>query len=629
MCGIAGQYVFNETVPKRTNELNRALVSLFQRGPDRHGIYQAEKVLLGHTRLSIIDTSEAASQPFTDASGRYTIVFNGEVYNFKQLRNLLSAKNISFRSESDTEVLLHWLIEKGSSGINELQGFFAFAFFDRQEGTLLLVRDRFGIKPLYFYQDEDQLIFASEMKAMMALGVPKVLDRVSLSAYLHLNYIPGPWSIFERVYKLEPGHWIKASSNGIENTKYYKVESFFNAPASHLNYHEAQSILKEKLAQAVKKRLVADVPLGAFLSGGIDSSIITALAAKEVSGLNTFSIGFKDEPMFDETNYARLVAKMHKTNHTEFLLTTNDLLNGVFDVLDYIDEPFADSSALAVHILSRETRKKVTVALSGDGADELFAGYNKHMAEWRILNQGFSANLIKWIHPITNKLPQSRNNFYSNKIRQINRFANGMKLPAKERYWQWAGFTRKNDLELLLEHFDNTGHLENRKATWLKNISDQNSISRVLFTDMQLVLPYDMLTKVDLMSMANSLEVRVPFLDHDLVHFVFSLPDHFKIDKKQRKKILRDAFRQDLPPELYQRNKQGFEVPLLRWFRNELKSLIEEDLLQKDFIAQQGIFNFSEIEKLLKQLNSGSPGEAPARIWGLIVFQYWWKKNMV
>ena len=627
MCGIAGIYFFNDFARTKPNGMSEALLKLYLRGPDTHGTYAEGNVCLGHTRLSIIDTSAAANQPFRDPSGRYTLVFNGEIYNFRVLKEQLKQKQISFCSESDTEVLLYWLINHGAEGIRDLQGFFAFGLYDKKLDTLTVARDRYGIKPLFFHHNEDKFLFASEMKALISLGIPKIIDRASLNAYLHLNYVPGPWTIFKEVFKLTPGNYLKISRKGIEEKEYYRIASEAETNPN-ISYDKAKQILREKLSASVRKRLVADVPLGAFLSGGIDSSIITALAAREVKGLNTFSIGFRDEPMFDETRHARAVAKMHSTNHTEFMLSTDDLLGCIFNVMGYTDEPFADSSALAVYILSRETRKKVTVALSGDGADELFAGYNKHRAEWRMLNPGFAEKLLYHSQPLLALLPQSRNNLLLNKFRQANRFATSMNLPLHERYWQLAGFTHPGEIKKILRINDSEAILEKRKQIWLEALSVESGITGVLRTDVKLVLPYDMLTKVDQMSMANSLEVRVPFLDHDLVDFVFSLPSAYKIDKAQRKKILRQAFREELPPALFHRDKQGFEVPLLRWFRNELKSLIEDDLLSEELILHQGIFNYQEIHRLIKQLNSRNPGDTPARLWGLLIFQFWWKKNM-
>ena len=397
--------------------------------------------------------------------------------------------------------------------------------------------------------------------------------------------------------------------------------------------HRPKEKAKQLLEASVQRRLVADVPLGAFLSGGIDSSIITGLASKHKPDLHTFSIGFKDEKFFDETRYARLVAKHFKTKHTVFSLTNNDLYAHLNSILDYLDEPFADSSAIAVYILSKETRKHATVALSGDGADEMLPGYNKHAAFNRIINSGWKENLVTSLNPLWKLLPKSRNSSFSNKFRQFSRFSEGMKLSSKDRYWQWAGYASKEETLLML-------HPELRINMWLKDffprrksilqsLPDKENINDILYADMNLVLPNDMLTKVDLMSMANGLEVRVPFLDFEFVNFIFSLPAEYKIKGSVRKRIVKDAFRDFLPKQLYNRPKKGFEVPLLKWFRNEMKSLIVDDLLSEKFIEEQEVFDYREIDKLKQQLFSPNPGDIHARIWGLIVFQWWWRKYMV
>ena len=628
MCGICGIYSFNGPLEQPAPLINSALETLKKRGPEVQANYCRSHVALGHSRLSIIDTSEAANQPFRDETGENVIIYNGEIYNFRQLRKRLIDKGINFRTQSDTEVLLKWIIEKGPEGINDLQGFFAFAIFNKKEGSLLLVRDRFGIKPLLYHFDGQKLLFASEMKALMRLGIPKVIDYESLQIYFQLNYIPAPWSIYENVLKLMPGHYMEITDGNIETKKYYSIPVASMPEYNGISYEKAISLLHEKLEAAVVKRLISDVPLGAFLSGGIDSSIIVALAAKHVNQLKTFSIGFSDEPMFDETKYARSVAKMHKTDHTEFSLSTNDLLDCLYDALDYTDEPFADSSALAVYILSRETRSKVTVALSGDGADEMFAGYNKHMAEWRARKGGMMAQLLKYLHPGLALLPKSRHSKMGNTIRQLHRFGKGISLDAAERYWRWAAFTEENyPQQLLLKPANPDGYFS-RKHELLKYISitGNDSMNDVLLSDMHLVLTNDMLAKVDMMSMANSLEVRVPFLDHDVVNLVFSLPDSFKIDKTQRKKILKDTFRHLLPPELYNRPKQGFEVPLLSWFRSELKETILNKWLENEFIRDQGVFSPKVINNLKKKLFSSNPHEIHAQIWSLVVFQHWYEQ---
>jgi asparagine synthase (glutamine-hydrolysing) len=471
------------------------------------------------------------------------------------------------------------------------------------------------------------------MKALLQYGIEKKLDYSSLYIYLQLNYIPAPDTIFTDVKKLLPGHYMTVRRQQIDIQSYYQIPYDRERRGEVvLPYTQAKGKLKELLEASVQRRLVADVPLGAFLSGGVDSSIVAALARRHKPDLHTFSIGFRDEKFFDETHYARLVSKKLKTDHTVFSLTNNDLYAHLNSILDYLDEPFADSSAIAVYILSRETRKHATVALSGDGADELFAGYNKHAAARRVIHKGWKENLVSALYPVWKSMPQSRNSSLANKARQLTRFSEGMRLSSKDRYWQWAGYAGKEETLKML-------HPDLRINMWLKDfvprrknilqhIPDKENISDILFTDMQLVLANDMLTKVDWMSMANGLEVRVPFLDYEVVDFAFSLPDHYKINRKIRKRILQDTFRDVLPRQLYNRPKKGFEVPLLKWFRTEMKSLIVDDLLSEKFITHQGVFDYTEIDKLKRQLFSNNPGDVHARIWGLIVFQWWWKKYM-
>jgi len=634
MCGIAGIHSLAGNAKKHEPYLEKALQALSKRGPDHHGMFFQNRVGLGHTRLSIIDVTESGSQPMFDDSGRYVIIYNGEIYNFKELRKQIEGKGVKFKSHTDTEVLLNLYSIHREKCLDYLNGFFSFAIFDTFEQTLFLARDRMGIKPLFFYQDNEKIIFGSEIKAILAFPVNKEIDHTSLHLYLQLNYIPAPSSIFKHVKKLEPGHFMKISADGfIQIKQYFHID--YNPVLHNGNargYDEAKAVLKDLLTESVKKRLVADVPLGAFLSGGIDSSIIVSLASQFTDRLNTFSIGFKDEPLFDETQYADLVAKKFNTEHTVFSLTTKDLYDCLFEVLDYIDEPFADSSAIAVYILSRNTRSKVKVALSGDGADELFGGYNKHLAEYRIAHARLLNLIVKINKPFLELLPRSRNGKMGNFFRQIHRYAEGMDLSDQERYWRWCSYIDEHEAVEMINvrdaQEDNISEYALRKKELLAFHKREGTINDVLYIDMRLVLPNDMLTKVDMMSMANSLEVRVPFLDHDVVNYVFSLPADFKIHRGFRKRILKDAFKDDLPPELYERHKQGFEVPLLKWLRNELKPLIENELLAPERIRSQGLFNPDYVEALRKKLFSSSPGEAVAQIWGLLVFQYWHRKYL-
>ncbi|GCC53441.1 asparagine synthase [Chryseotalea sanaruensis] len=627
MCGITGIYAFNLIGKINKIHVTNATMALEKRGPDFQDIYLDEWVGLGHRRLSIIDTSIIANQPMWDDTQRYCIVFNGEIFNFQELRQILIGKGISFRSQSDTEVLLHLYIHEKENCLSKLNGFFAFCVYDKQEQSFFIARDRFGIKPLLYVHDEDKFIFASEMKAVLQYGIDKELDYESLETYLQLNYIPAPYSIFKSVKKLLPGHYLTLKKREININSYYTIP---DTEDKTITFDQAKLKFKDLLEKSVQRRLVADVPLGSFLSGGIDSSVITGIASRHKKNLHTFSIGFKDEKFFDETAYASLVAKHFNTEHTVFSLTNSDLYKHVNNILDYIDEPFADSSAINVYILSQETRKHATVALSGDGADELLAGYNKHAAFYRMIHGGLKENALNALSPLWKILPKSRNNVLTNKVRQFHRFAEGMKLAPQERYWRWAGFASEQEALSLLSKKSKTQLSEEkynaRKTKLLAQLSKNVSMREVLLTDTNLVLPNDMLTKVDLMSMANALEVRVPFLDYEVVNFIFSLPDDYKINHSIRKRVLQEAYRDMLPPALYKRPKKGFEVPLLKWFRYEMRPLIENDLLSRNYIEEQGIFHYPVVEKLKRQLFSNNPGDVHARIWGLIVFQWWYKK---
>ncbi|HNP06053.1 MAG TPA: asparagine synthase (glutamine-hydrolyzing), partial [Cyclobacteriaceae bacterium] len=449
MCGITGVFAFNLVGKFSMINVTAATQALAKRGPDFQDIYTDGFVGLGHRRLSIIDTSDAGNQPMWDESGRYCIIFNGEVFNFKELKSALQSKGVSFRSESDTEVLLQLYIREKENCLHQLNGFFSFCIYDKQEQSFFLARDRYGIKPLLYLIDEDKFLFASEMKSMLCYGIDKTIDYTSLHSYLQLNYTPAPHTIFTHVKKLSPGHYMKVAKGKMETHSYYDIPFSKDQINRRISYEQAKIKFQDLLEASVQRRLIADVPLGSFLSGGLDSSVVAGLASKHQPDLHTFSIGFKDEPFFDETDYARLVAKHFNTEHTVFSLTNNDLYEHVHDILDYIDEPFADSSAIAVYILSKETRKHATVALSGDGADELLAGYNKHEAMYRMLHPGFKENLVGSLSGLWKALPHSRNNPMFNKFRQLNRFAQGMKLDVKERYWHLAGFaTELESLQL-------------------------------------------------------------------------------------------------------------------------------------------------------------------------------------
>lgn len=640
MCGIVGAVSQNK---EQLSRIGVATDTLSKRGPDNQQSELIGNLALGHARLSIIDTTVSANQPFTDNTKRYTLIFNGEIYNYQELKEELILEGLKFRTSSDTEVLLNLFIKYGVDCLEKLNGFFAFAIFDRQENSLFIARDRFGIKPLLYYFDGTDFVFASELKAILKFKIDKSIDQVSLFNYLQFNYIPTNKSILAKVAKLPPGHFIQV--NNINNIDDIVEHQYYEIPyndketiqKSALNYEKSKEMLANLLDDSVQKRLVADVPVGTFLSGGVDSSIISLLAKRHKSDLATFSIGYKDEPFFDETSYANAVAKKIGSKHHIISLSNDELYENLNDILDYIDEPFADSSAIAVYLLSKYTKEHVTVALSGDGADEMFSGYNKHMADFKSRHPGIKESLVKTGFPLWEKLPKSRNSKLFNINRQLYKFSLGANLTNKERYWQWAAILNEEKANYFLneelvfnpQRLSDTAHeYKKRKDDLLKHIRKEGDLNDVLYTDMKMVLVNDMLRKVDAMSMANSLEVRVPFLDQRIVNFAFNLPRAFKINADMKKKILQDAFRKDLPDEVYNRPKHGFEVPLLNWFKNELKDKIENDLLSEKFIEEQGVFNISAVNELKQKLYSNNPEDTHATVWALIVFNSWWKKYM-
>ena len=618
MCGITGLFNLNGDALNEVNSLENACDSLKHRGPDNSAIYKSPFAILGHTRLSIIDTSNSANQPISDISGRYTMVFNGEIYNFKELKKELIKDGISFKSQSDTEVLLYYYIKHGVQALKELNGFFAFAVYDALEKTTLIARDRFGIKPLYFYHSDLSLYFGSELKSLLKFSVPREINYESLFFYMQLNYIPEPYSIFKNIQKLKKGHYLVFNKTDLTQKSYYSPSITY--PKNKQPLETSASTLYNLLHNSVEQRMVSDVPIGSFLSGGLDSSIIAACAKKFTNKLNTYSIGYKDEPLYDESKYANQMAGHLGTNHHSFMLSNDDLYTHLDSTLSSIDEPFADSSALAVSILSKHTREHVTVSLSGDGGDELFGGYNKHKADYMVRNGHILSRLSKQIVPFIKLLPKSRSSTIGNVFRQLEKLGNGAKLKAEDRYWRWCCFSNANDARsALLKNLD-TECIGAMKDEFLPFINNQD-FNSVLLNDIHLVLANDMLTKVDRMSMAHSLEVRVPFLDQRIVDFSLSLKPNFKIRNGIQKYILKDAFKKELPLDIIERRKHGFEVPLLKWFKGDLYNKIDQHWLSKERITQQGIFNPNYTESLKKRLFDSNSGDTPLDIWKLIVFQ--------
>lgn len=638
MCGILGSYVPGKSGPERLAEFSAALQLLKRRGPDTEGILSCEDLLLGHKRLSVIDLGEAARQPFQDPTGRFSICYNGELFNYRQIRDRLKSRGYSFRTSSDTEVLLYAFIESGSACLHELNGFFAFAVYDSEKRSLFLARDRFGVKPLYYTNRRDGFHFASTSKPLRAVSGKGDIDLASLALYLQLNYIPEPYSIYSDFRRLPPGHYLEVELSGPQSlnqqpqpSKWYELEyPARTAQFKPESYPDACSLLTKTLEDAVGRRLISDVPLGSFLSGGIDSSIVSALAAKNLSQLETFSIGFGKDPRFDESPFAEEVSKHIGSKHHTFQLEEADLLNTLPGFLEAMDEPFADSSALAVYVLARETRGHVTVALSGDGSDEVFAGYNKHRAEHLIRGiSGITGKALRISSALLSPFKGSRKSGIGNRIRQLHRFSDGMKHTAAERYWSWCGWASADEIQsvLTLQHDPITQQeTERRKKVLTESIlRDQSEFNNVLLNDVHLVLPGDMLTKVDRMSMEHALEVRSPFMDVEVIELAFRMPAPFKIDGSVQKRILRDSFRHLLPESVFTRKKMGFEIPVDNWLPGTIRPMIR-DLCNSAAIRSSGIFEIPAIKRMVEN-NFSQTNNGPARAWGLLIALSWLDHN--
>lgn len=574
--------------------------------------------MLGHRRLSIIDTSSAGHQPFTDENGRHTIVFNGEVFNFQELREELEAEGHRFRSGTDTEVVLRLFIEKGAESLHALNGFFAFAIHDAETDTLFLARDRFGVKPLHWAIAEGRFLFASGLRALLALGADPALDLDSIRQFLTYLFIPAPHGALAASRKLLPGHALTVDSDGVKEHRWYNLVTRTRTPPPA----SAHNVLHELLDDAVRMRLIADVPVGAFLSGGVDSSIICALAARHHRGLHTFSIGYADFPFFDETRYAEEVARHIGSEHSTFKLERDELADGYVRLLDILDEPFADSSALPSFLLCEHTRRQVTVALSGDGADEVFGGYRKHQAELRWRHPGAAEQAVALLAPLWRALPRDRSSLWRDRVRQLDRFARLGGTDAAVRFLQLAAFIPPSQAQALVPGANPVEQVR-RDEQLTEALRQMPGMNGVLLADVASTLPNDMLYKVDLTSMAHGLEVRTPFLDRRVVELAFGLPWETKLRKGSGKHILRETFSGLLPASVMTRSKKGFEVPLLALLRGPLHSLVDQ-LLSPELVSEAGLDRHA-VAQAVRQMRSADPGHAEATVHALLVYVSWWR----
>lgn len=630
MCGIVGYFNLNGAeLPPEQETLKAMCASIYHRGPDEEGRKVIGPAALGMRRLAIIDL-KSGQQPITNETGDIWLIFNGEIYNFHELKAMLVARGHSFSTQSDTETIVHLFEDFGVGCLEHLEGMFAFALFDTRNNTLFLARDRMGEKPLHWAIVDGSLVFSSEIKSILLHPkIPRELDIEALQQYLLLEYVPAPRSIFKGINKLPPAHYLLVKDGEVSIKKYWepKIETIT------MSEDDAAETLLEVLERSVQLRLISDVPLGVFLSGGIDSSIVAALAAKHTSGrLKTFSIGFQDES-FDESQFAKTVADRLGTEHHVATFDSQMALSIMEELWNYLDEPMADASILPTFYLSKMTKRSVTVALSGEGGDELFGGYPTYQAHrltsvWNTLPRALKSAVLE---PLIRALPASYNNLSVDY--KLKRFIASAQLPVVHRHLRWMGAMPMKAQESLIrekvlqvnagseqEIFSNLA----AKMYRVNSRSGSNSIDTAMLLDMVTYLPDDLLFKSDRASMAASLEARLPFLAFPVVEFALSLPTSYKLKGLTTKYLLKKAARPSLPSSIVSRPKKGFGIPVAKWLRQDLKPLVDQYLC-RSFIENQGLFNSQAIDQLLNEHNSGRVDHRK-ELWTLLTFQCWWSR---
>lgn len=622
MCGIAGKISFAHAVPPQAVE--HMCDAIKHRGPDDHGVYISpdQKVGLGQRRLAIIDLSPLGHQPMRYLD-RYEIVFNGEIYNFQEKREALQKEGYTFTSHSDTEVILALYDKYREKCVDHLRGMFAFALYDEKEQVLFCARDRVGKKPFKYYFDGQTFLFASELKAILTQPeYQKAIDYEAIHHYLTLQYVPAPLTGFVNIKKLEPAHFLllNLKTKALKKERYWKLDY---GKKLKLSETEWKKRILEKLEESVKLRMIADVPLGAFLSGGIDSSAIVAMMTKHsTQPVKTFSIGFKEEK-YNELPYARMIAEKFKTNHTEFIVEPQAIEILPMLVRQY-EEPFADSSALPTYYVSKLTREHVTVALNGDGGDENFAGYTRYAAFQSSLFLEKFSWLAKTIGvPVTSCL---KNLFHTTLFDRIYRLTKSLSVDYRERYMGFTSyFTNEQKEELYTEEFKQSIQGENTYSLIAREFlqsGSTNKTEQAVYADFAMYLPDDLLTKVDIASMTVALEGRSPFLDHELLELTAQIPFGLKLKGLNNKKyILKEALRGLIPDEILFRPKMGFGVPIDTWFRGELKAYSTDKLLRGELVTR-GLFERVAIEKILHTHVSTNINYAP-QIWALLTLELW------
>ena len=619
MCGICGEVTFETGAAVRADTIVSMRDRLEHRGPDDQGLFVGDdaRVGLGFRRLRIIDLSPVANQPMANEDGSVRVVFNGEIYNFKALRARLIANGHQFRSQSDTETLVHLYEDVGPAFVEHIDGMFAIALWDAKARRLVLARDRAGKKPLYVYQDRHRLVFGSEIKAIFAHPeVPIEVDETQIPSYFTYGYVPHPATFYRGVTQVDPAGVAVIEADGKAVSRRYWQVRFPDAGSElRVDRQAARERIRELVTDAVSQRLVSDVPLGAFLSGGIDSTIVVGVMSRLMNApVKTFTIGFEDAPAFDETAAARQIAARFKTEHTEFLVKPS-AVELIDRLIWHHDGPFGDSSAIPTFLVSELTRRHVTVVLTGDGGDELFAGYLRFkaaLAAERVPRA--AAPLLDAALALLPRAPHERH-----LLARARRFARFMHLPLVERLVRWNSIFQ-DDLVSLLQgngRVDPLAHLSRA----IKASHGASPLNRLLAANYASYLPDDLLVKTDRCTMANSIEARSPLLDTALTEYAASLPGEFKLDGGRTKAILRDAFADLIPAEIDRRPKTGFGVPLDAWFRGELRQYVRDTLLAPS-AASRSYLKPAAVEKLIDDHQQGRVNIGH-RLWTLVCFERW------
>ena len=622
MCGIAGIISTNGV---RAADVAPMVDAQRHRGPDAHGAWADELCALGHRRLSVIDLSEASCQPLSTDTGRVVIVFNGEIYNYLDLRRELSQLGHRFRSGGDAEVIASAYEQWGTAAISRLRGMFAFAIWDRARRRLVLARDRVGKKPLFFARTDGTMLFASELQGLLASPLtPRGIDPHAIDAYLSWGYIPAPRTAFRAVSKIDPAHWmtVDVTDAGLTVTteRYWSLRY---TPKKPVAIDAATSDVRRTLTDAVRARLISDVPLGAFLSGGIDSSIVVGLMASlSDRPVKTFSIGF-DDARFNELEHARAVARRWKTDHHE-LVVRPDALSVLPTLVRHYGEPYADSSAIPTFYLARLARETVTVALSGDGGDESFAGYDRYRAMRDAARIAAIPGGRAAARVVSSLLPDSIDP--RNRRRRAKRFLAAVGRPPWRRYARWLQYFTDED-KARLYHGDFLEHVDlNASQRWLESLAAaddaDDDVDAAMRIDVQSYLPYDLLVKVDIASMANSLEVRSPFLDAEVMTTASALPVDLKLRGTTSKWILKQAFADLLDPAIARRPKMGFGVPVGEWLRGSLQELLR-DALFTDRSFSHTHLRAAELRRLVDD-HASARRDHTAQLWSLLMLELWY-----